>query len=63
MEAEWMNLLDDRQKKELSFAKSYKYNFSHGTDGHHRLCLIALLAEIIDGQEQYIHTLREQLKK
>lgn len=44
----WMEFLDERQQKELQFAQSYASQFAHGTDGHHRLLLIAHLARILD---------------
>lgn len=44
-----VDLLDERQRKELAFARLYAADFSHGTDGHNRLLLLARLADIIDG--------------
>jgi hypothetical protein len=46
--ADWPRQLDDRQRKELQLARYYAQNLSHGTDGHHRLLLIAKLAEMLD---------------
>src|SRR5690242_6214769 len=40
--------LDERQRKEVSFARDYSINFNHGTDGHNRLLLIAKLADMVD---------------
>lgn len=48
----WMDLLDDRQKKEMKFARDYALFYQHGTDGHNRLMLMARLAEILDGSSQ-----------
>ncbi len=48
MKNHWMNQLDERQQKELLFARLYQKEFAHGTDGHHRLLLIAKLAEMLD---------------
>lgn len=48
---EWEKLLDDRQRAEIAFAKMYTKSFAHGTDGHHRLMIIARLAELLDHYE------------
>lgn len=44
----WRHLLDKRQQEELRLAETYRDDFTHGTDGHHRLMLVARLAEILD---------------
>lgn len=44
----WTNELDERQCKEIAFARAYATSFSHGTDGHNRLLLIAKMAELLD---------------
>lgn len=44
----WEKLLDERQLKEIHFARLYAAEFHHGTDGHNRLLLIDLLAKILD---------------
>lgn len=41
-----MPTFTERELKEIYFALMYAYNFSHGTDGHNRLILIAKLAEL-----------------
>lgn len=46
----WTDELDDRQQKELDFARTYAQSYHHGTDGHSRLMLIARLAELLDRQ-------------
>lgn len=48
MNNHWMNALDERQQKELLLARLYAKDFAHGTDGHHRLLLIAKLAQMLD---------------
>lgn len=50
-EPKWLQELDERQRKELYFAKLYAAEFSHGTDGHNRLLLIAKLADLLDKAE------------
>jgi hypothetical protein len=45
----WTGLgFDKRQIDEISFAKLYAISFSHGTDGHHRLLLIAQFAKTVE---------------
>lgn len=44
----FLQLFDERQQKEIEFASLYAANFSHGTDGHHRLLLIAKMAEFLE---------------
>lgn len=44
----WWAELDDRQKQEVRFALDYSGRFNHGTDGHHRLNLIAKLTQLLD---------------
>lgn len=48
MTKQWREELDERQHKELAFAEVYASAFAHGTDGHHRLLLIAKLAHLLD---------------
>jgi hypothetical protein len=45
---DWTQQLDERQQKELKLARLYAKDFSHGTDGHHRVLLIAKLADLLD---------------
>jgi hypothetical protein len=40
-----------RALQELDFARLYDQHFSHGTDGHSRLVLIAMLATLLDQKE------------
>lgn len=46
---------DEKQGKralqELDFARLYEQSFCHGTDGHSRLVLIAMLADLLDTKE------------
>jgi hypothetical protein len=44
----WLDNLDERQQQEVRFARAYAAQYGHGTDGHHRLVLIAKLAELLD---------------
>jgi hypothetical protein len=39
----WFKMFNEREQKELLFAQMYFNEFGHGTDGHHRLMLIARL--------------------
>jgi hypothetical protein len=61
---DWRLLLtDDRQRDELRFAETYATSFRHGTDDHHRLLLIARLAELLDFYRRIPHWLEEQRKE
>lgn len=44
---EWYKVLTERQQEEIEFALVYNASFNHGTDGHHRLNLIAALALLL----------------
>jgi hypothetical protein len=44
----WRDTLDPREAAELVLAELYAERFHHGTDGHHRLMLIAKLAKLLD---------------
>ena len=45
---DWTEFLTTRQQAEVRFAREYAANFNHGTTGHQRLELIALLAGMLD---------------
>jgi hypothetical protein len=53
---EWFKRLDKRQQNEVVFARIYKDEFGHGTDGHNRLTLIATMAEMLDELEDTLTT-------
>lgn len=44
----WLDELDERQRKEIEFARMYAQQFGHGTDGHTRLLLLAKMADLLD---------------
>jgi hypothetical protein len=46
--ADWKHLFDRRERDEIEFAIHYQQYFHHGTDGHHRLMLIAKFADLLD---------------
>lgn len=48
----WFSELDERQKQEVRFAREYARNFAHGTDGHHRLLIIAKMADMLDERDR-----------
>jgi hypothetical protein len=50
----WFNELDARQQSEVRFAREYADRYSHGTDGHNRLLLLARLADLLDERQLYI---------
>lgn len=45
---EWTKVLDNRQLSEVRLARMYARHFAHGTAGHHRLMMIAQLADLLD---------------
>lgn len=51
----WFQALDDRQKNEVVLAVEYAERFNHGTDGHHRLLLIASLVDELVDYEARLH--------
>lgn len=50
-QSKWEQLLDERQVKEVQFARLYATDFHHGTDGHNRLILINFLSDALDRVE------------
>lgn len=48
---DWQDKLTERERKEVSLARTYTRLYSHGTTGHIRLLLIAKLANLLDGTE------------
>ncbi len=47
----WTDTLNDQQRKEVAWARLYAGSYGHFTDGHSRLMLISLLAELLDQRE------------
>ncbi len=46
---EWQDVLDERERAEVTFSRLYARYFHHGTVGHNQHMLIAKLAAMIDG--------------
>jgi len=44
----WIDRLSDQQRKEVSWSRMYARDYGHFTDGHSRLMLVSLLAELLD---------------
>jgi hypothetical protein len=44
----WKDHFDERQLAEIDLARHYAKN-PHGTDGHHRLLIIAKMADLLSG--------------
>lgn len=59
LEPSWRERLDERQRKEIAFATAYARD-PHGTDGHHRLMLIARMAAKLDEYERGIESWRDR---
>ena len=49
-----VEILDNRELKEIMFAEEYLENYNHGTSGHIRLVIIAKLAKHIRELEHTI---------
>ena len=47
----WINF-DERQLKEIAFARVYVQQFNHGTDGHNAKLIIAKLADLLDAKKE-----------
>lgn len=47
----WHDILDEREQKEVAFAKTYAREYAHGTAGHNRLMLIAKMANLLSAIE------------
>lgn len=45
----WKEQFDEREIKEIEFARTYAGQFAHGTPGHLHLTVIAKLADLLDG--------------
>lgn len=44
----WLEQFDERQQKEIEFARLYAEKFTHGTDGHNAKLIIAKMARMLD---------------
>lgn len=44
----WMDTFDERQQKEIDFARLYVAQYNHGSPGHMHLQVIAKLAALLD---------------
>ena len=60
---DFQKLFDERERKEIEFARIYASGFHHGTDGHHRLMLIDKLFGLLDVNLALLKTSTEYYKK
>lgn len=60
--AQWEELLDERENKEVEFAGVYAEMFAHGTAGHNRLMLIVKLETLLDVYEEVLHALADYIE-
>lgn len=51
----WLDSFTIRETQEIGFAQVYTDQFTHGTDGHNRLLLIAKLADMLDQAWEALH--------
>lgn len=61
--AEWLKHFDERQQKEIDFARLYASDFRHGTDGHNAKLIIAQMAEILTNQEQALTLCQQEIAR
>jgi hypothetical protein len=43
-----LEILDERQQKQVAFSREYAKNYGHGADGHNNMLIIAKLADELD---------------
>lgn len=53
--SKWFRTLDKRQGDDILFCVLYFEDFGHGAEGHHRMCTVAKLAEMLTKQEEQVH--------
>jgi hypothetical protein len=54
----WTDRLSDQQRKEIAWSRLYAESYGHFTDGHSRLMLVSLLAELLDQIEGELQLVR-----
>ena len=59
---QWFMDLDERQQKEIKFARVYANHYAHGTTGHNAYMLIAKLAQLLDDYSIRIAELEQKLE-
>jgi hypothetical protein len=45
----WFGHFDERQQKQIRFARLYAQDFAHGADGHNNMLIIAKMSELLGG--------------
>jgi hypothetical protein len=58
-ESEWIDQLDERQKKQIAFCELYASDFHHGADGHNSMMLIAKMASLLNETERSYHAVQQ----
>ena len=51
---QWHKNFDERQLKEIAFARVYVNHFKHGTDGHNSKLIVARFADMMDQVEEML---------
>jgi hypothetical protein len=49
----WTVGFDERQRKQIAFARVYARDYKHGADGHNNMVIIAQMADLLDKSEGY----------
>jgi hypothetical protein len=44
----WWDKFDERQQKQIDFARVYAHQFGHGADGHNNMLIISKMADELD---------------
>ena len=58
-----MPLFSDREQEEIRFARTYYFQFNHGTSGNMEYTVIAKLSERVEELEAQIAELKKRLKE
>jgi len=47
----WRDSFDERQRKQIEWARLYAKDFAHGADGHNAMMIISKMAQMLDDLE------------
>ena len=60
--SQWRDIFfNERERKQIEFAKVYCRDFKHGAIGHNDMVIIAKLAELIDLKDKEIDDFRSKI--
>jgi len=61
MSTDWKRRIIPRHQEEITWAEVYHDSFHHGTDGHHKLMLIAQMSRLLTEQSVFLDDIRIRL--